>query len=276
VRAQGPVDLTDLTIIVPFRLDLPDRLRNLRIVANSILSRFDTTILVAELDAAPQLNVDDLQLGNRGGRLRHLFFEDEEGSFHRTRAVNLGAGQVQTPFLAIHDADIVLPGQQYADAMEQLRQQRCEMCLPFANRVMWVLREDVPALDAGLDDALLAELAYPVSDDNHLFLGLVNLLSTPAFFEAGLMNEHFRSWGYEEVELHMRLLKLGCRVLRTDGIAYHLGHADSGSPDADDASFQANLREYHRIVALNPDDLRDEIATWPWAIPADGGSGVIP
>jgi GT2 family glycosyltransferase len=103
--------------------------------------------------------------------------------------------------------------------------------------------------------------------DDHLFLGLINLVRMDCFTEAGLMNEHFRSWGYEEMELHMRFRQLGYRILRTGGLAYHLGHGDAGDSGPYHPYFAANRREYHRICALNPDELRAEIAGWPWTRP---------
>ena len=71
--------------------------------------------------------------------------------------------------------------------------------------------------------------------------------------------------GFEEMELYIRLLKLGFRVLRTSGRAYHLGHPDGGNSSSEHPHFLDNRREYHKVLSLNPADLRQYVSTWPWA-----------
>jgi hypothetical protein len=256
-------DLSDVTFIIPFCLDSPARLRNVRLVVESLVRHFTTTVVVSEYDAISRLQLDHWPAPLRG-RLCHQYFHNPEPYFQRTRSANLVARAVQTPYLAIYDADVLVETEQLLQAVAWLRDGRCRMSLPFANRVIWIPRDDVPALGSCPTDAELAALPYPTSDDTQIFVGLVGLLNTRAFLKAGLMNEHFRAWGYEEMELYIRLLKLGYRILRTGGRAYHLGHGNAGHSGPDHPEFLNNQREYHRILALNPDELRREIASWPW------------
>ena len=109
---------------------------------------------------------------------------------------------------------------QYEQAITLLRDGCCDMALPFANRVMWVPSEHVADLRREVSDERLDALTYEVSDDAYIFLGLIHLSNTRSFKHVRHDgNERFRSWGYEEMEFYVRLLKLGFRVRRTYGQA---------------------------------------------------------
>jgi hypothetical protein len=256
-------DLSDVTFVIPFSYDLPERLRNLRLVTEFILRHFVTNIIISEYDHEPKLTLDALPPGARKA-VRHLFFKRSGNYFQRARSVNLAAREVLTPYLAICDTDVLLETRQYIEAASLLREGRCDMCLPFENRIMWIPSEEVDALESQVSDETLFTLNYELSDDSFIFLGLINFMNTRSFVAAGMMNENFKSWGYEEMELYIRLLKLGYRVLRTRGRAYHLGHGNGGETGPNHEYFHENKREYHRVFALNPDDLIRYIASWHW------------
>lgn len=265
-------DLRDLTFVVPFCLDLPERLRNLRIISEFIVSRFDTVLMVAEYDSEPRLSLDGWPEELRR-RVRHRFFPNDESYFRKSRALNLAVREVGTPFFAMYDADVLLQSWQYEVGARLLREGECDVCLPYENRVMWIPRDDVPAVASHLDDRMLGSLGHEISDESYRFVGLVNLFDARVFREAGMMNENFRSWGYEDVELYERLLKLGYRVVRTGGRAYHLGHGNGGDTGPHHPHFSENRCEYHRIMEMTPDQLRGEVKSWPWARDAATGPG---
>jgi hypothetical protein len=263
------IDLTDVTFVIPFSLDSPDRLRNLHITTTFLLRHFSTHILISEYAPEPKL---DLKQWSQHARksIRHRFFPNPYPYFQRTRSVNLAVRTISTPYFVIYDSDVLLCTRQYLEAVMFLRGRKADMCLPFANRVMWIPQEGVERLPTPVTDAVLDGLRYEVSDDRHIFLGLVNVLNTRSFIEAGMMNEHFKSWGYEEMELYMRLIKLGYSVLRTSGIAYHLDHYRGTDSSANHEYFEFNQQEYHRTLAHNPDELRQYTRSWPWLKDAAG------
>jgi len=256
-------DLSDVTFVIPFCLDSASRLTNLRTVLEFVLGRFDTSIIVSELDQQPKLKLDFLPPELRR-KILHRFHQNDSRAFSRSRSVNLATAEIVTPYLVINDADVLLQTQQYLDGVTLLRDGACDMALPYANRVMWIPTEDVATLQQDLSDERLAGLKYTVSDDSYIFLGLIGLLDTQAFKRAGMMNERFRSWGFEEMELYIRLLKFGFRVLRTSGYAYHLGHPKTTNSSSRHPHYIDNVREYHKVFALNPRDLREYVKSWPW------------
>lgn len=256
--------MRDTTFIIPFCLDTPSRLTNLDTVLTFLVSRLDTTVIVSEFDHESKLQLD-ISRPAFGGNVQHQFHRNDDCFFSRSRSINLAAREVETPYLVINDADALVQTWQYEQAITLLRDGCCDMALPFANRVMWVPSEHVADLRREVSDERLDALTYEVSDDAYIFLGLIGLLNTRSFKHAGMMNERFRSWGYEEMEFYMRLLKLGFRVRRTYGRAYHLCHPDGGNSSADHMHFLDNQREYHRVLALDAAELWHDVSTWPWA-----------
>jgi uncharacterized membrane protein YobD (UPF0266 family) len=256
-------DLRDVTFIVPFALDSEDRLRNLKISTEYLVSHFLTNIVISEYADKPRLSLKNWSPALKRN-IRHEFFQNSNPYFQRTRSVNLAVKTITTPYFAIYDSDVLLKTGQYLQAAALLRSRKADMVLPFSNRVMWIQDDGVTALPSGISDTTLASLAYPVSDDSYIFLGLVNFINRQSFLAAGMMNENFRAWGFEEMELYMRMIKLGYNVLRTPGLAYHLDHYRGGGSNAEHAYYQANQQEYHRILALNPDEMRGYIRTWSW------------
>jgi hypothetical protein len=257
------IDLSDVTFVIPFAMDSPDRLRNLHITTRFLLRNFSTHILISEYAAEPKLDLRQWSMPARHS-IQHHFFQNPHPYFQRTRSVNLAVKTISTPFFVIYDSDVLLCTRQYIEAAMLLRGRNADMCLPFSNRVMWIPQEGVESLPTPVNDDVLDGLRYEVSDDRHIFLGLVNFLNTRSFIESGMMNEHFKSWGYEEMELYMRLIKLGYSVLRTSGLAYHLDHYRGSDSSANHEYFEHNQQEYHRILAHNPDDLRRYTLSWPW------------
>ncbi|MEM5785943.1 MAG: hypothetical protein AAGU11_01415, partial [Syntrophobacteraceae bacterium] len=168
-------DLSDITFIIPFSYDLPERLRNLKIVTNFLVEHFETNIIVSEYDSVPRLSPKALPPKRN---IRHFFFEKPECWFERSRSVNLGSREVSTPYLAICDTDVLLESHHYIEGIKMLREDKCDLYLPFANRVMWIPAEEVKSLESRMDDETLASLNYNISDNSYIFLGLINFIST--------------------------------------------------------------------------------------------------
>jgi predicted glycosyltransferase involved in capsule biosynthesis len=256
-------DLNDVTFVIPFALDSEDRLRNLKISTEYLLTHFQTNIVISEYADRSRLSLDQWSPAMTRN-IRHEFFPNSNPYFQRTRSVNLAVKTITTPYFVIYDSDVLLKTGQYLQAAALLRSRKADMVLPFANQVMWIPEQEVNMLPRRISDTTLASLEYVLSDDSYIFLGLVNFINRQSFLNAGMMNEKFRAWGFEEMELYMRLVKLGYSVLRTPGLAYHLDHYRGAGSNAEHDYYQANQQEYHRILALNPDEMRGYIRTWNW------------
>jgi hypothetical protein len=84
-RMLAKADLSDVTFIIPFRMDSAARLTNLKTVLEWISSRFETSIIVSELDQQSRFNADIVRPDLRPS-FRHCFCPDSGRFFSQTRA----------------------------------------------------------------------------------------------------------------------------------------------------------------------------------------------
>jgi hypothetical protein len=259
-RRRARLELDDLTITIPFRLDSRDRLRNLGVVTRALEAHTTARVLVGA--GCPE---DLAGVVSPGTEVVEV--PDPPGQpFHRTRILNRLAATAATPLLGNHDADVVVPLDQLAAAVASLRAGEADLVLPYGGRMVdvplsahpWLERADYESMPpAGVG------LLHPQS------VGGCVLWRAISFRAAGTENERFRSWGLEDVERIERATRLGLTVRRVEGVVYHLRH--SRGPDSDETNrwFAANEEELARMSALEPERLREEVGRWPWLTEAE-------
>lgn len=252
------IDLRDFTIIIPFCATTHDRRRNLIVCLQRLLAVGHANIILSELSPEKSnLPADYL------ASVTHVHAHDNDPLFNKSRAVNRAAKHVTTPYLIIHDADALIPAAQYAQAAKFVRHGSAAMALPYSNRVMYIPSESVESFTGYATDRDLANMKYRQSDDSCIFVGGVNFINRVQFRAAGMMNEYIRGWGFEDMELFMRFLKLGYAVRRTEGILYHMGHMVAEDRYSHSA-ISENEQHYNRTLALNTDVLAKQVQSWPW------------
>lgn len=249
----APVPADDLTVTIPVRIDSNDRLRN--VVAASRALRNTTTARVLIGIGDPGLIADLMPAG-----VDVVAVDDPPGPFHRTRFLNNLARRVTTEFLANHDTDVVVSVDQWRATLSLLRD-GADLVLPFDG----IMRDHRYS-----DHAWLERAAYSSMPPNSLgvlhpsSVGGCVVWRRNSLFAAGMENERFVSWGYEDNERMQRALTLGFTARRVDGELAHLRHRRG--PDSTDENdyYESNHSELTRIMAMPLDELRAEIATWPW------------
>lgn len=255
------LNLSDVTFLIPYRRDSEDRERNLRIVVSYLLDHFRTNIVIAEHDEQSQL--EPIWPEAWRGSVEHLFIGTEAWYFHRARCINAAAKVAKTPFVVMQDTDALVDVAQYQEAVERLRSRAYEVCFPYAHRVMWVPNEFVPEVERVGSVEPLEGADFPVSGASHTIVSLVVFLDRTAFVASGMLNEHFKSWGYEDVEFFERIHKLGLGVMNLEGLVYHLDH-ERGENWGDNPLFERNRQEYEKVLMMDRGELRRYIQTWPW------------
>lgn len=254
-RRPARLELDDLTITIPFRVDSRDRMLNLGVVTRALEAHTSARVIVGT--GCP----DDVAGVVPPGTEVVEVPDPAEQPFHRTRILNRLAAMATTPLLANHDADVVVPLDQLEAAVASLRAGEADLVLPYGGRMV-----DVPlAAHPWLERADYASM--PPAGVGVLHPGSVGgcvLWRVSSFRAAGAENERFRSWGLEDVERIERATRLGLAVQRVDGVVYHLRH--SRGPDSDETNrwFAENEEELARISTLDPERLREEIGRWPW------------
>jgi hypothetical protein len=220
-----PVPARDLTIVIPFRHDRPERLENLGAVLAHLAATLDGAELIV-LEHGEQLAAQ--ALAARHGALWHGV--EAAGPFHKTAMLNDGMiMRAARPFAASYDTDTLVYPAAMAAALEMLRGGAAYV-LPFdgrfvnlagGRRAALVARPDLSELPPeGLRPARRGEVTLMATDS----VGGVVMVRRADFARAGGYHEQFRAWGFEDAELAVRMARFGHPVRRVAG--YPLIHLD--------------------------------------------------
>lgn len=142
----------DVTFMIPVRLDSIIRLENILAVVYQI-KRLHGQILVYE--SSTYNNGILKRLLPKSGDIRYRFIQDYDPVFFRTNILNQMTEDTTTPFIAIWDADVIVSPKQLNDAIEALRNEKCDIAFPFNGnfmdtgntlREMFVIKHNVDVL----------------------------------------------------------------------------------------------------------------------------------
>ena len=251
------IDLKDLTITIPIKMDHDDRRRNLKTVMEYLTHNFDTNILICEQDST---EVPDLLKGYDFG---YMTCSRTDGMIHRTYQLNIMAKAATTPYVANYDADVIVNPKQMIETMEMLRN-GATMVLPYAG----------PCWDVNAQhhQKIFDEKSVEFIKDPKQFGGLMNNNSVGGalfwnrdnFIKGGMENEKFISWGFEDNERFARFNTLGYQVERASGFLLHLNHYRTPNSNHKHKFYANNQSMYNKIKGMNKAQLLNEIKTWKW------------
>lgn len=213
----------DVTFFIPVRLDTICRLENLLMAILQITRNFDTNILVLEA-ASYQSSLLPKLLGKK---INYRFVQDSDMVFHRTRYINEAVtNMIETPLVAIWDADIIMPACQIYEAVESLRNKIAEVAFPYDGTFLdtsFILRE---AYIESKQQISLLKLNQEKMNTIYgpCMCGGGFLISKEKYIYSGLENEKFYGWGCEDTERTERWRTLGFRFFRSNGALFHLSH----------------------------------------------------
>jgi len=241
------IDLTDVTFVIPFYHDTPERLENLKAVLKFINENFETMISISEVgDKSVWAELDISGC--------HTFEYRDDGLFHRTRVINDGIKHpgVRTPFIAIYDTDVIFDPQDVLQAVKSLRL-GCEFVYPYNGDFVDIERSYI-------QDGVIKERESLTKDS----CGGAVFVNRDAYWEAGLEDENIISWGPEDTERKARMLKLKYTMARSTGKCYHIKHPPSPNSGPNKYT-QQNNAEFEKVRDMEKDELINYINTWEWA-----------
>jgi hypothetical protein len=243
------IDLSNVTFIIPLRIDSDDRLRNIILSTSFLLNTFDCKVIIKESDeiskfdswARPLIeSITDTK------NLTYIFEENYEDHFHRTRLLNEMILQTETEVVVNYDSDIILPVSSYVQAKEMLDSKKYDVIYPYRfgengerKVVLNTKVEDENDLNGLLNFPLIkefiSEFNTEVLDKSYGYAqninglgwaeyGMVQFFNTKVYMDGYLENENFIAYAPEDVERHHRWNMLGYSIGRIDNHAYHLEH----------------------------------------------------
>lgn len=213
--------MKDLTILIPIRVESIVRLENLLAVVRYLSQNFEASIVILEANKYDNKVLSSM-LPNS---VKHIFVEDRDPIFYRTRYINKMALNVTTDYLAVWDADVVIPPKQVEKAMDALRTNCCDIAYPYDGRFLDtsnLIREMyLENGDIAILDKFCNMMTAPYGDNMR---GGAFLANTQKYREAGMENLNFYGWGPEDWERYERWKNLEYRIQTIHGVLFHLSH----------------------------------------------------
>jgi len=261
-RECEKTDLTDVSFLIPARIDSPSRLRNLLIIVQYLTKYFSTHILIIESDIEAQIPVENLPPS-----VVYEYIHDEDQLFHRTRINNLLIKKASTPTVVLCDIDAVVPVEQIIQAVELLRSHNADIVLPYDGCFISVDNLFKLVFEKILDPEIFCLNQNKFTVSTRRSWGGCIFLSKQAYMNAGMENEYFGSWGPEDMERVKRMKNFGYIVERIDGVLFHLPHERKlNSHYADPETKIRYMEEFLKVCNLRRKDLKQYISTWQWTI----------
>lgn len=262
----GRFELANLSVVIPVRIDSPDRTRNVMLVLDYFKRYFSNLeVLLIEQDKQSRLS---RRLKQRP-EVDHVF-RNTRGCFHKTRVLNLGIALSSRRYILAYDTDVLFRPEAIQMAYEQLVNDMADAVYPY-NGVMLQIKHSAIRQSKSLDRAFFRSLPFRELGKDMNCGGFCELLyggmSWPCvggalmfnkrlLLECGGYNENIVSYGAEDGELDIRLRRLGRRIRRLSSFnCYHLEHhrgADSRYNNFKDS----NIAEREKVRSMDAGALR--------------------
>jgi hypothetical protein len=220
MKKQAKYNLTDMTFLVPLRVDSMVRLENMLMSLRYLLRHFETNIVVLHADGYDNGIIPKLL----DKSIKYRFVEDYDAVFYRTKYLNCMTAEVATPYLAIWDADVIVPKEQIADAVQKLRE-GYEIAYPYDGQfydTTYIVREQfwkTGSIKTLVKNQAKMGLIYGTN-----MKGGAMFVNREAYMAAGMENEKFYGWGPEDWERSDRWKILDYKTHQSEGCLYHLTH----------------------------------------------------
>jgi len=261
-------NLTDTTFIIPVKIESDDRLRNAITVCCFLLSKFDTNILIKEVNSEPVFENEALpQIKEFIGDISNIsyYFEKESDNtfFHKTRYFNELLSKCDTDVVSAYDIDVLLPVSSYLES-EKMCKGEYDLVYPFGfgtqeNQVKW--QKKVFASDELVSHFLNENFDFSIFESScqkdRAQWGHAQFFKRKSYIKGGMENENFKAWGPEDEEKHYRFPKLGYNIGRIFDWVYHLEHSRGDDSERTNIYFRDNLKLMEDIRSLSVEELRN-------------------
>jgi hypothetical protein len=222
----------DLTYIMPCRIESEDRLKNVITSVSYLLKSFpDAKVLVKEVDTKSTFKfraLPEIKKIVSTDKLTHVFEENSDNLFHKTRILNDLIMMTDTSVICSHDVDVVYPIRSHLLAYESILSGNMEVDYPmdvFQNFIQ--SGHDLNSLE-------------PNCRTESSTIGWTQFYHRDAVVKGGLWNEEFISWGAEDCEFYYRFNALGYKVGRIEGPIWHFEHGRTHNSHYNNPKFMQN------------------------------------
>lgn len=235
------MDLTDSSLIMPFRIDSKERHENLISILDYVQNNFKTNIHLLEADTSQKFDTRILTKN-----ISYRFIQDNSPFFYHTYYRNVLIKESSQPIIILWDIDCLCPTMQIMDAVNVIRDKSFTMSLPYDGRAINVIsifkKLFMPNHSFEVLKANLQKM--PVMYGNFSTGGIV-ILNKKAFVAAGAENERMKGWGPEDLDRYKRMEINGNNIYHSLGPLFHLDH-----PRGETSRYLNPLTKIESLLAL--------------------------
>jgi len=274
-QLQNYMPLTDVTFLVPLRIESPDRMRNIITSMIYLLRNFDTKVIIKEVDvesifeksALPQITAgvgDSEKMKN----LTHIFEQSDEFVFHRTRIINDMILEADTPIVVNYDSDILLPKESYLGAADLIRNGYYNPDFPDKDpepiKVVYPYgygnwQYQVTATDSEVSEFINSNFNFTAFKNTRQYdakFGFCQFFDREEYIRCGMENENFISYGYEDDERYYRFNLLS-HVARLNDYIFHLEHVRSQNSWFTNPHIESNRKLWDTLKTREKEQLEE-------------------
>jgi len=240
------IDISDVTFTIPVRIDKDERLRHLITTVGKIQRDFKTNILIGELSNRATA---DLRRFCRLNNCGYVYFNTDKPYFHRTKLLNDLARISTTPFIVNMDSDVAAEPNAIIESVTCLRETAYDIVIPYDGTVINII-----------------DKKHSIVTSKKACGGVVFWIRE-SFFRAGMENENFIDWGFEDNERLSRAKILGLAKRQLPAYKlYHLNHSTTENYDGEMLTKyrENNREELKKIMKMEKKELIEYIKTWEW------------
>ena len=238
IHDSNDMKTPSLSILLPVRIDNEERLANLKAVLNWIVA-LDCPVLVLEASATPQL----AEWFQTHSRVEYYYVHDDSPVFHRTKYINRLLQQAVTRYVAVWDADIILPLHQVEQTLQLMERESLVMAYPYSGIFSMLSAERSERFRKHLSLSAIPSAGI-TSLMGRRACGGVYFVNRSAYLALGGENERYDGWGPEDAERLRRMQIMGVKVAwLSEGKLYHLYHHRNPQQEGDNCPQLIRMRQ---------------------------------
>ena len=251
------IDLKDCTIIIPLKIEHKDRYRNAKTVLGFLNKHLKTNVFIYEVCEEGISKLDFIN-GLDNLNIKHWKAEDE-GTFHRTKYLNIMLDEVVTPVVANYDIDVIIPSKFYKKIVYDITEGSADVVYPYkfgpgGQRRVLENFEYEKFYESEFDLNYI-DVVGPYSDYDSEY-GHCIFFNTEIYKKYGAENEDFVSYGPEDKERGERFVKMGFNVQwESNCKIYHFEHHRGVDSSSANPSSGKNWEVFERCKQMDKEQL---------------------
>tara|TARA_A100001011_G_scaffold7711_1_gene8866 strand:+ start:22149 stop:22988 length:840 start_codon:yes stop_codon:yes gene_type:complete len=252
-------DLSDVTFIVPLRIESQDRMRNIITSMIYLLRNFKTTVIVKECDEEKifersALGIIKDAVGGAIEDLNYVYEKSSEYTFHRTKILNDMIMMTKTPVVVNYDSDILLPKTSYIRSRNEIINGTVNVVYPYG---MGDWQFQLNTNDSEVTNFINSNFNFDSFKNYRKWdakFGFCQFFNTEEYKKWGMENENFIAYGYEDDERHYRFSML-TSVGRIDDFVYHMEHGRTSNSWFNNPYIEKNRDTWETLRVKGPEGL---------------------